>query len=222
MFRVCSFLLLCLFTPLAAPAEIAGRVQVIDGDTFDIGGTRVRLHGIDAPEMGQPCTTDRGQTWDCGAWARTEARRLFQSRRAACALIDHDRYGRAVARCSVGGQDMGARLVAEGIAFAFRRYAMDYDLTEKQAAVAGVGLWSMTVEEPAAWRSNPSGGQASARTAAPAADCNIKGNISNSGRIYHMPHNEHYDRTRIDPARGERWFCSEAEARAAGWRPARN
>jgi len=54
--------------------------------------------------------------------------------------------------------------------------------------------------------------------AAPAGDCRIKGNISDRGRIYHLPGSESYDRTKIDTARGERWFCTEAEARAAGWR----
>ncbi len=50
-------------------------------------------------------------------------------------------------------------------------------------------------------------------------DCLIKGNISPGGRIYHVPGSDSYDKTRIDEARGERWFCTEAEARAAGWRP---
>jgi hypothetical protein len=51
--------------------------------------------------------------------------------------------------------------------------------------------------------------------------CVIKGNISSNGRIYHVPGQEHYDRTRISPSKGERWFCSESDARAAGWRRAR-
>jgi endonuclease YncB( thermonuclease family) len=53
-------------------------------------------------------------------------------------------------------------------------------------------------------------------------DCRIKGNISDRGdRIYHVPGSRHYDRTRIDTARGERWFCSAADARAAGFRAPR-
>lgn len=53
--------------------------------------------------------------------------------------------------------------------------------------------------------------------------CNIKGNISYYGgqHIYHMPGQEYYSETRINLLKGERWFCSEAEARAAGWRRAR-
>ena len=213
MLRICAILLL-LLTPLPSVAEVAGRVQVIDGDTIDVGGARVRLYGIDAPEIGQPCRTDRGEVRDCGIWARDQVRRMYQGRRARCEPLDRDIYGRIVARCAVRGEDMGARIVGEGVAFAFRRYSMDYDLTEKQAAVAGVGLWSMTVQSPAAYRDR-SGSEVTG-------DCVIKGNISDAGRIYHMPYNRDYGRTRINEARGERWFCTEAEARAAGWRPARN
>lgn len=58
-----------------------------------------------------------------------------------------------------------------------------------------------------------------ARDASP--ECRIKGNISLDGeRIYHVPGGEWYDKTRIDTSKGERWFCSEAEAREAGWRRA--
>ena len=53
----------------------------------------------------------------------------------------------------------------------------------------------------------------------PPGACAIKGNISRSGRIYHLPSSPHYARTTIDESRGERWFCSEHEAREAGWRP---
>jgi hypothetical protein len=53
-------------------------------------------------------------------------------------------------------------------------------------------------------------------------NCRIKGNVSVSGeRIYHRPSDDYYMRTVVNPFRGERWFCSEADARQAGWRPAR-
>ena len=50
-------------------------------------------------------------------------------------------------------------------------------------------------------------------------DCRIKGNISDNGRIYHVPGRGAYDQTVIDESKGERWFCTEEQARAAGWRP---
>ena len=48
--------------------------------------------------------------------------------------------------------------------------------------------------------------------------CRIKGNISDGGHIYHVPGSPHYSRTRVEPEKGERWFCTEEEAIAAGWR----
>lgn len=202
LFLLAVGLLTASFVLADAPT---GAIRVVDGDTLDVGGTRVRLHGIDAPEASQTCKTEQGRSWACGAWVSREVR---------------DRYDRIVARCAVNGADMGAALVGDGLAFAYRRYAMDYDLVEKQAAVAGRGLWTMQVENPARFRQQ---GQSSA--AAPqqqvAGDCSIKGNISAKGeRIYHRPGQEHYDRTRINTAQGERWFCSAAEAERSGWRAA--
>ncbi|HEY9022301.1 thermonuclease family protein [Seohaeicola sp. SP36] len=197
-----------------------GVIRVIDGDTLDVGGTRVRLHGIDAPEADQTCETDQGRSWTCGAWVSREVRARYQGKTARCEAVDRDRYGRIVARCAVNGQDMGAALVAEGLAFAYRRYSMDYDLIEKQAAAADRGLWTMQVENPATFRQQGQAAQPAPKNAA--GDCNIKGNVNAKGeRIFHRPGQEHYDRTRINTGQGERWFCSAAEAEAAGWRAAR-
>ncbi len=209
--------LICLVLLIAAPAWSApnGTVRVIDADTIDVGGTRVRLFGIDAPEMGQPCSAD-GRTWDCGAWTRDAVSNRFEGSYARCDTRDTDRYGRTVAQCSVDGQDMGRMIVRSGLAWAFRRYSETYDLDEKAAAVAGRGLWAVEVQIPSEYR-------AAVRQAPAPSDrnCAIKGNISGNGRIYHMPGQEHYARTRINTANGERWFCSRADAEAAGWRAAR-
>ena len=97
---------------------------------------------------------------------------------------------------------------------------MDYDLSEKTAQVLGLGLWAGSMQEPSAYRADQRAPLPDIE--APDASCIIKGNISGSGRIYHMPYNRDYANTRINEASGERWFCSEAEARAAGWRAARN
>lgn len=61
------------------------------------------------------------------------------------------------------------------------------------------------------------------RAMLPGSGCNIKGNISlnTGGRIYHVPGQRYYHDTRVSLPRGERWFCSEAEARKAGWRRSR-
>lgn len=199
----------------------SGAVRVVDGDTLDVGGTRVRLHGIDAPELGQTCTTPSGVVWDCGAWVADELRTRIGARKATCDTMDMDRYGRTVARCRVAGQDIGRGLVQDGLAVAYRKYSMAYDLDEKAAVVAGRGLHAHSMGRPAEHRRDQR--TKAAQTTAPAdPGCAFKGNISRSGtRIYHMPGQAFYARTVIRTGDGERWFCTEAEARAAGWRRAR-
>ena len=201
-------------TPLRA--EITGKLRVIDGDTIDVGEVRVRLHGIDAPERGQPCTTLAGQNWSCGDWATRQLRDGFEGQDARCVRQDTDRYGRVVARCFVGGRDIAQVAVQQGWAFAYRKYSMDYDLDEKAAFVADVGIHAFVMEAPSRYRLTRIKGRV-----APDPECQIKGNISaNGARIYHLPGQEFYQRTVIRPEQGERWFCSEAQARASGWRRA--
>ncbi|WP_025056702.1 thermonuclease family protein [Sulfitobacter noctilucicola] len=218
MLRICScFALAFLLAAQVLAADVRGKVRVIDGDTLDVGTTRVRLHGIDAPERDQPCTTLNGQNWGCGDWVTQQVRDLYQGAQARCEPVDRDRYGRVVARCYVGREDIGQRLVSDGLAFAYRKYSYDYDLEEKSAVVADRGIHGFTIQSPARYRLTRIRGRD-----APDASCRIKGNISAKGaRIYHMPGQKFYERTGIRPEHGERWFCSEAQARASGWRPAK-
>ncbi|WP_188789264.1 thermonuclease family protein [Salipiger pallidus] len=198
-----------------------GAIHVIDGDTIDVDGARVRLHGIDTPEQDQMCGGDGTPMWACGAWVSDAVRDRYEGREAICEQQDLDRYGRIVARCLVDGQDMGRVLVQDGLAFAYRRYSMAYDLDEKSAVIAERGLHGSGVELPSEYRANARAGRAAVNLAAAPAGCVIKGNISSSGeRIYHVPGQQWYEPTRIDETKGERWFCSEADARAAGWRRA--
>ena len=205
---------MCL--PGWALAELRGPVIVIDADTIDVAGTRVRLHAIDAPELDQTCETELGPTFDCGAWVTAQVRARFEGRVARCAARDTDRYGRMVATCDVDGVDMGREIVAQGWAFAYRRYGMDYDLDEKAAFVADRGLHGMRVQSPAWFRKTRAKGRIP-----PDPACRIKGNVSGNGRIFHVPGQAYYEQTGIIEARGERWFCTADEAQAAGWRPAR-
>ncbi len=218
MLRICScFALMLVLASPSVAGEFAGKVRVIDGDTIDVGETRVRIHGIDAPERDQPCTTLTGQNWACGDWVTRAVRDRYQGAHALCAAVDRDRYGRVVARCFVEGQDIGRALVADGLAYAYRKYSNDYDLEEKAAFVADAGIHGFTMQSPARYRLTRIKGRN-----APDANCRIKGNISATGtRIYHMPGQKFYEKTGIRPEQGERWFCSEAQARASGWRAAK-
>lgn len=209
----------------ASVTALSGRPRVVDGDTIDVGGARIRLHGVDAPESGQSCVA-QGARWPCGRRATRALAGRLGGRTVVCEERDRDRYGRIVAVCRQDGRDINAWMVAEGWALAYRRYSREYVDEESSARAARKGIWRGEFVAPWDWRRGKRL-RGAARTASPEANtastrCNIKGNIShNSGRrIYHMPGDQHYARTRIDPPRGERWFCSEAEARAAGWRRA--
>jgi len=104
--------------------------------------------------------------------------------------------------------------VDKGLAWAFTRYSDSYTGREARARAEGTGVWSGAFTPPWDYRA--------ARWASAAAEapegCPIKGNISKGGRIYHAPWSPWYAKTRIDTSKGERWFCSEDEAVAAGWR----
>jgi len=218
MLRVCSILVLAVGLATAAPsvrADIVGLVRVIDADTVDVGTTRIRLHAIDAPEIDQSCVTEQGVPFACGQWVTAQVQARFGGQTARCTARDVDKYQRIVATCRVGGVDMGAEIVRQGWAFAYRKYGMDYDLDEKGAYVTDRGLHGFRVQSPAQFRKTRAKGRIP-----PDPACRIKGNISKSGRIFHVPGQEFYEQTGIRPERGEHWFCSVAEAKAAGWRPA--
>ncbi len=204
-----------------ADATLTGSARVIDGDTLEIRGSRIRLHGIDAPERAQRCRSG-GRFWSCGREATRALVRRIGSHPVACEARDRDRYGRVIAVCRVGGKDVNAWMVAEGWALAYRKYSRRYVAQERAARAAKRGVWRGEVVAPWDWRRGKRLAGTETTMKQGSGGCKIKGNISKGGaRIYHLPGGQFYDRTRIDTSRGERWFCSEDEARAAGWRRSR-
>ena len=201
-------------TTVAAGPMLTGRAHIVDGDTLRIGGTTVRLLNIDAPESAQSCDGA-----PCGAHATDALRGIAACGDVTCIGDEDDGYGRLLAHCTVQGRDIGAELVLGGHAAAFRRYSTEYLRQEDQARAAGRGIWAAADPVmPWDWRRDQRAMAASADSPAPDG-CRIKGNINRKGeRIYHLPGRPYYDETRIRPLKGERWFCTEAEARAAGWR----
>lgn len=198
------------------PVEIVGQARVVDGDTLEIDGHRIRLEGIDAPENAQTCGRRWIGTWSCGKSAARALSDLVAGRRITCRSMGRDKYGRILGVCSVGESDINAEMVRRGYAWAFVKYSRSYVAEEAEAREARAGIWQGDAEPAWIFRANR---WESAGEDAPDG-CAIKGNVSRNGRIYHMPWSPWYGRVKVDLDRGERWFCSEDEARQAGWRPA--
>jgi len=144
-----------------------GAATVIDGDTIVVSRERVRLHGIDAPELDQTFWW-RGRQILCGTMSLAALEALTAGVRVRCDGIERDQYGRLVAKCfSPNGIDIGRRLVSSGWALAYRQYSMDYVEAEKEARRTRRGMWKGRFEKPWDWRA--------ATTA------------TRNGRVYKMP-----------------------------------
>ena len=210
-----------------AGGGLSGVPSVIDGDTLDIHGQRIRLHGVDAPESNQQCRRS-GRAVRCGQDAALALDELIQHRPVTCEQKDKDRYGRIVAVCRLGSTDLNAWLVQQGHALAYRSYSQDYVRQEDEAKKAQRGVWAGAFDYPWDWRRGnrvadpkPGKSQSSAVATVAAGDCKIKGNITTKGeKVYHTTQSPYYAKTSINTSKGERWFCTEKEAKAAGWRAA--
>ena len=133
------------------PVVVEGPARVIDGDTIDIAGERIRLHGIDAPEAAQTCVAD-GVTWPCGQRATDALAEFIGGAPVRCVEQGTDRYGRTIGICSVRGEGIEAWMVLNGWALAYHRYSLDYVAEEAAAQDARVGLWSGEFVPPWNWR----------------------------------------------------------------------
>lgn len=211
----------------AAAQIIEGPAEVIDGDSLRVAGTEVRLFGVDAPEFSQACYSN-GSEVACGAMAKDVLAGLIGSAVLTCQPRNTDTYGRIVATCQTSGVDVGGALVESGWATAFRRYGNDYVTAEARARATRAGIWQWDFQTPEDYRASqlpapqPRMAQASPRPAGRPrryegnGQCLIKGNHSRRGDwIYHLPGMPYYDATRA-----EAYFCTEAEAQAAGYRRA--
>ena len=222
-------------TALGLIAFLSGTVQggsategyvdaFLDGDTIIINQTSIRLKGIDAPEMSQTCQSKSGRAYYCGDAALTHLKSIIGQQTLVCRGDQKDAYGRLIAYCETNGVDLNGAMVEAGWAVAYTHYEDTYEAQERIAKKDKRGIWQGEFTRPAIFRStswekakttNSNTSQKNER-----GECLIKGNINSKGvKIYHTPwRSKHYNRTKINTAKGERWFCSEAEAIDAGWR----
>ncbi|MBU1211510.1 MAG: thermonuclease family protein [Alphaproteobacteria bacterium] len=209
----------------ARPAieAISGAARVVDGDTIDVAGQRVRLEGIDAPESAQTCPGRyaRGMLgpWRCGVAASLGLAKLIGSQAVACESHETDKYGRLVATCFVDGRDINREMVRLGHAWAFVKYSTTYVAEEAAARSAKAGIWASIERAQPAWEYRSRRWENAEQTTPQG--CVIKGNISARGeRIYHTPWSPWYAKVRVNVRDGEQWFCDERQAMEAGFRPA--
>jgi endonuclease YncB( thermonuclease family) len=240
MFMKLLFAILVFLLPaFAEAADVTGIPKIREGDQVQIGNSRIRLGGIDAPSADQLCLNTKGERWTCGIAARDELIKYTDNKTWTCHVRQTDRRGRLVARCEVDGEDIQKWMVQNGWALSYARFSHDYDADEKVAREAKAGMWQGAFIAPWDWRvrnkKTPILGavkppdnahailQASASGAvAPSPDCTIKGNVNRSGEcIYHKPTSRWYAQIKMQISKGTRWFCSVDEAEAAGCRETR-
>ena len=213
-----------LASGVAHAGQIEGKARAIDGDSLSM---QLRLFGIDTPEADQTCIDAHAQKYPCGQIASDALATLVRGRITTCEVKTRDRYGRPVVICYADDIDIGGALVDQGLAVAFRRYSDKYVANEERARAAKRGLWAGTFEMPWDYRERRRKQLKAERAPSPGcspepdplpAECVIKGNVSGSERIYHIPGSRDYDKVVVNRRKGERYFCSEEEARACGWR----
>ncbi len=138
---------------IALADDLAGQASIIDGDTLEIHGTRIRLWGIDAPESSQLCRGSDSMQYQCGAKAANDLDSFIARRPIDCSPVSLDRYGRTVAVCSIDGVDLADWLVRNGLALDWPQYSKGkYDKAQRQADHAGRGLWEGSYVAPWLYR----------------------------------------------------------------------
>jgi endonuclease YncB( thermonuclease family) len=150
---VIAALALFASSDMAQSDDLAGQASIIDGDTLEIHGTRIRLWGIDAPESTQLCRGEDSEQYKCGAQAANDLDAFIARRPVSCLPISLDRYGRTVATCFVDSVDLGDWLVRNGLALDWPEYSKrKYNDTQREAEQAGRGMWKGSYVEPRLYR----------------------------------------------------------------------
>ncbi|WP_319796659.1 thermonuclease family protein [Nitrobacter sp.] len=145
--------IVALVSSPALAETITGQTSVIDGDTLEIHGQRIRLSGIDAHESDQLCRGDDSLQYRCGAKAANALDEHIAGRPVSCEGISRDQYGRTVAACSIDSEDVADWLVRNGFAFDWPRYSKGkYAGAQKEAERAGRGVWAGSYIVPWAYR----------------------------------------------------------------------
>ncbi|MEM9354739.1 MAG: thermonuclease family protein [Pseudomonadota bacterium] len=213
-FLICCIVFIFLVPAANAASTLSGKAAVIDGNTLEIEGRQVRLLGIDAPEAAQELQLTTGGTDFLGRGAAMMLRSLITANTVRCELSDQkDGRGLPLATCFNNSVDVAAEMIASGMARASASYPSPYAGVEAKAKVEKKGFWRDQSEAP--WSFRVRRLEAFKKTAA--RDCVFKA-ISDRGRkTLITPWSPWYNDVQVNLARGDRWFCSEAQAVSQGW-----
>ena len=157
LINIILFIVLLLFCAVSLKAEqlkVSGKPYIIDGDTIKILNIKIRLHGIDSPEIKQNCKDSDGILWRCGLDAKQALLDLVYSQIVTCIGSKQDRYKRLIAKCYVNNQNIESFMAKNGWAIAYRKYSLDYVGEEKIAKNKKVGIWGGEFIDPSTWRKN--------------------------------------------------------------------
>jgi endonuclease YncB( thermonuclease family) len=132
--------------------DFQSRVSVTDGDSFRRGKQRIRLFGIDAPELAQECLDAKGRPYACGQAAKRALQELIGGAEISCEVVERDKYRRDVARCRKDDLEINREMVRLGWALAYERHSIDYLVAEATARNARRGLWQGHFQMPEDFR----------------------------------------------------------------------
>jgi endonuclease YncB( thermonuclease family) len=201
----------------------AQNLTVIDGDTLQSGGDIVQLYGIDAPELGQLCRR-KGKPWQCGVEAAFALHKLITLSGTAViceawndGTVTAGPTGEGIRVCQLGkDQELALSMLRSGYGMALPGSFPYYGQIERQARQAGLGIWSSEFTPPWEWREGRRIGREAGQ---PGEACNVKGIRDGDGRqIYLVPTDRDFAKATVEPSQGGQLFCSDEEARLAGWR----
>jgi endonuclease YncB( thermonuclease family) len=193
-------------------------IQVIDGDTIEIGDRIVRLFGIQAPELGQRCLHD-GVWLHCGLDAAFELKKLVGVTQLQIICTPVASLGSIPAViCMTGRTDIAHALLFGGYVTTTEEAGPAYKEAETEALHARLGLWHSQFVAPADWRA---GERLPGQIEAEADPCPIKAKVTETGgRVFYVPTDADYLSVQTDPAKGDMLFCSVDTVRDAGWQHA--
>ena len=150
IFKLLIFFVI-LYCPITIAESIKGNAIIIDGDTIHIGNSKVRLYGIDAPEINQTCTINK-IIWECGFESSQALENIISAKEVRCEIVDIDRYKRYVAKCFVKNIYLNQYMVQNGWAVAYRYYSEDFIKNEEIAKKNKAGIWQGKFLDPYLFR----------------------------------------------------------------------